>query len=80
MAFTKASELNALSNIVPRFLTLFAIDILIESILILFMVMGFLRLLFISTKTSVLSMFSCNMLAVIQDLMSMTQFLDVADD
>ena len=74
MEFTKASELKALSNIPPRFLTLLAVDISIESILILFMVVGFLRLLFISTKTSVLSMFSCNMLAVIQDLMSTTQF------
>ena len=47
----KPSELKALSNIAPRFLTLLAIDISIESILILFMVMGFLRLLFISTKS-----------------------------
>ena len=38
-----------------------------------FMPMGFLKLLFISTKTSVLTMFICNMLVVIQDLMSMTQ-------
>ena len=74
MEFTKASELKALSNIAPRFPTLLAVDTSIESILILFMVMGFLRLLFISTKTSVLSMFCCNMIAVIQDLMSMTQF------
>ena len=74
MEFTKTSELKALSNIAPRFLTLLAVDISNESILILFMVMGFLRLLFISTKTSVLSMFSCNMFAVIQDLMSMKQF------
>ena len=42
MEFTKASELKALLNIVsPRFLTLLAVDISIESILILFMVMGF---------------------------------------
>ena len=74
MEFTKTSELKALSNIAPRFLTLLAVDISIESILILFTVMGFLRLLFISTKTSVLSMFRCNMTAVIQHLMSMTQF------
>ena len=58
MEFTKASELKALSNVAPRFLTLLAVDITIESILIFFMVMGFLRLLLISTKTSVLSMFS----------------------
>ena len=74
MEFTTASELKALSNIAPRFLTLLAVDISNESILILFMLMGFLRLLFISTKTYVLSMFSCNMLVVTQDLMSMTQF------
>ena len=58
MEFTKASEPKALSNIAPIFLTLHAVDISIESILILFMVMGFLRLLPISTETSVLSMFS----------------------
>ena len=74
MKFTKASKLKALSNIAPRFLTLLAVDTSIESFFILFMVMGCLRLLFISTKTSVLSMFSYNMLAVIQDLMSMTPF------
>ena len=52
------------------------VDVSTESILILFVVMEFRRLLFISTKTSMFScsMFSCNMLAVIQDLMSMTRF------
>ena len=34
MEFTKASELNALSSIAPRFLTLLAVDISIESMLI----------------------------------------------
>ena len=38
------------------------------------MVMRFLKLLFISTKSPVLSMFICNMLAVTQDLMSMRHF------
>ena len=36
--------------------------------------MRFLRLLFISNKSSVLSMLICNMLAVTQDLMSMRHF------
>ena len=46
MEFTKAFELKALSNIAPRFLTLLADDVSIESILILLMVMvmGFLRI------------------------------------
>ena len=73
MEFTIASELKALSVIASRILTLPVVYISIESILIMFMVMGFLRLLFISAKTFVLSMFSYNMLAVIQDLMSVTQ-------
>ena len=52
------------------------VDVSTDSILNLFMVMEFRRLLFISTKTSVFScfMFSCNMLVVIQDLMSMTRY------
>ena len=52
------------------------VDVSTDSILNLFMVMEFRRLLFISTKTSMFScfMFSCNMLAVIQDLMSMTRY------
>ena len=74
MEFTQAFELKALPNIAPRFLTLLADDISIESILILLILIEFLRFLLISTKTSVLSLFSSNMLAVIQDLMSMTQF------
>ena len=73
MEFSKSSEHKALSNIASSFPTLLAVDISIEYILILYMAMEFLRLVFISTKTFVLSMFSCNMLAVIQDFMPMKQ-------
>ena len=53
MQFTKSFELKSQSNIAPGFLTLLAVDISIESILILFMVMGFLRyeLFYIHTHT-----------------------------
>ena len=74
LEFTKAFELKALSNKAPKFIMLLAVDISIESHLISFIEMGFLRRLFISSNISALSMFNVSIVPVIQDLMSMTQF------